>query len=230
MFRARIFPLVGVVAAVALSVLPADADQRGGRRDGGSGQPQATPPPDAGRHAVPRPVDGGPPPSGAGRDVVVMTPGVGAQRHRPPYGYPGPVYGTYRHPVYNSFRGPFYGPYPGPRLRLAVPLLASGPPVPAAHDSRHRLLRRVRGPVPEFRLRRLLSLLRRRVRVSRALPGSVSGALPFPLPVNRLPRLQLLRVSRDRSVRGRRPRRAASRWCRGPRLPGRWPTEASASR
>jgi hypothetical protein len=114
MFRARIFPLVGVVAAVALSVLPVDAGQRSGRRDGGSGQPQATPPPDGGRHAVPRPVDGGPPPGGASRDVVVMTPGVGAARHRPTYGYPGPIYGTYRHPVYNSFRGPFYGPYPGP--------------------------------------------------------------------------------------------------------------------
>ena len=127
MFRARIFPLVGVVAAVALSVLPADAAQRGGRRDGGSGQPQAAPPPDAGRHAVPRPVDGGPPPGGAGRDVVVMTPGVGAQRRRPPYGYPGPVYGTYRHPVYNSFRGPILRPVPRSASTPAVPLLASVP-------------------------------------------------------------------------------------------------------
>ena len=72
------------------------------------------PQPDAGRHAVPRPVDG-PLPGGAGRDVVVMAPGVGAQDHRRgPNGYPGPIYGTYRNPVYGSFRGPVYGPYRGP--------------------------------------------------------------------------------------------------------------------
>ena len=106
MFRARIFPLVGLAAAVALAAMPADAAQRGRRRDGG-GQPQAAPPPETGRHAVPRPAGGGPSPGGP-------PPAVVAQRHRPPYGYPGPVYGTYRHPVYGSFRGPIYGGYRGP--------------------------------------------------------------------------------------------------------------------
>ncbi len=115
MFRVRIVPILGLVAAVALSALPADAAQRGGRREGRGAQPQAAPA--AGRRtscgAPPR--RGGPLPGGAGRDVVVMAPGVGAQDHRRgPNGYPGPVYGTYRNPVYGSFRGPVYGPYRGP--------------------------------------------------------------------------------------------------------------------
>jgi hypothetical protein len=114
MFRPRIFPLVGLCAAVALAALPADAAQRGGRRGGGSGQRPAAPPPDTGRHAVPRPGGGGQPAGGAGRDVVVRTPGVGAAHYRPRYGYPGPVYGTYRPPVYGSFRGPTHGRFPGP--------------------------------------------------------------------------------------------------------------------
>ena len=114
MFRARIFPILGLVAAVTLYALPADAAQRGGRRGGGGATPQSAPPPDSGRHAVPRPVDGAPP-AGAGRDFVGLRPGAGSQDHgRGPYGYPGPVYGPYRHPVYGSFRGPIYGGYRGP--------------------------------------------------------------------------------------------------------------------
>jgi hypothetical protein len=113
MFRARILPILGLAAAVALSALPADAAQRGGRRQGG-GPPPAAPPPDTGRHAVPRPGNDGPRPGGAGGDVVGIPSGVGAQGHRGgPYGYPGPVYGSYRNPVYGWFRGPTYGPYLG---------------------------------------------------------------------------------------------------------------------
>ncbi len=229
MFRARIFTLVGVVAAVALSVSPADADQRGGRRDGGSGQPQATPPPDAGRHAVPRPVDGGPPPGGAGRDVVVMTPGVGAQHRRPPYGYPGPVYGTYRHPVYNSFRGPFYGPYPGPvyarRTATRIRTTGSGRTRLSASASTQGSRSRSRVSPTE------VSLLTTAARTGIPRPTRFRIRCPTP-PLTRQPATPpITPPGIPRLVaRGRRPRRAASRWCRGPRLPGRWPTEASASR
>ena len=199
MFRARTFPILGLVVAVALAAFPADAAQRGGRRDGGSGQPPAAPPPDTGRRAVPRPGHDGPPPGGAGRDVVVMTPGVGAQGHRRgPYGYPGPVYGTYRNPVYGSFLGPTYGPYPGPIY--ASPYRYSRP----YYTFRPRTTLGVgfyagfAVPFPGVAYGGVSSLLRRRLRLSRALPGSISGALPLAVPVNRLPIVQLpIRPSSD---------------------------------
>jgi hypothetical protein len=147
MIRVRAFTILGLVTALALAALPADGAQRGGRRGGRGAQPaQAAPPPDTGRHAVPRGAPGGGPPGSPadqpGRGVVVAAPPAGVQHDgRWPSGYrspeyrpyPGPVYGSYRQPVSGPYRGPVYGAYRGriyaPPYRYAHPYYAFRPRV-----------------------------------------------------------------------------------------------------
>jgi len=116
MFRARTLSIFGLAAAAAIFALPADAAQRGERRDGRGAQQQQQdgPPPGGGRQAVPRgAVDGSPRP---GQQDGAPSAVVQGRGYRGPATVPyrGPVYRPYPGPVYGSYRPPVFGPYRWP--------------------------------------------------------------------------------------------------------------------